>query len=159
MKSQIDDEVLLRLAGASSGTALRAHAEHGVSVLFRSMQYVSSRLLADCVTLNLLLNDKVTEYSADEIIRCIKRSNRAFYTTVESAFKPIADRFAAQAKEIVKDYDALTAKDLRTVNLIVYVISVYVENRCVINRSEIFSKAYSYEELQNIELPHYKSSI
>ncbi len=158
MKAQISDETLLKLSDAAVGTAFRSYVERAVSILFRSAQYMTSRLLTDCVTLNILLNDKITETSADEIIRCIKRANKSFYTSVESAFIAIEDKFDSHARSVVKDYDKLKNSEMRLANLIVYAISLYTVNEYGdrLNDNEIFMQAYGYAEYNPNELPRYK---
>lgn len=155
MRSQISDEILLKLIDASTGTVFRSCVEQAVSIFFHSVQYKTSKLLADCITLNLLLNDEIAETSADEIVRCVKRANKSFYTSVESAFKSIEDKFIAHAKTVINDYGGLMKKNLRTVNLLVYVISLYVAKNYRLNRDEIFTRAYSYDELYKTDVPHY----
>lgn len=156
MKTLIDENTIFKLAEASIKSACRAQVASVVSRQFRSIQYLSSKLICDCVTLNLLLNDKITPYSANEIITCIRRRNRSFYTTVDSAYFPIEDRFEEYAKAVLAErYDDIKALDMRTANYIVYVLSVDLFNNHNIYPEEIYYLAYSYQELATIKLPHY----
>ncbi|MDE7406761.1 MAG: hypothetical protein K2M89_07815 [Clostridiales bacterium] len=157
MRTRIDEDTIFKLAEASVTSVCRAQVANIVSKQFRSMHYLSSMLICDCVTLNLLLNDKITPISADEIITCIRRRNKSFYTTVDSAYFPIEDRFEEYAKTVLGEkYDNVRALNMRTTNYIIYVISVDLSDNYELYPQEIYSLAYSYEELANIkELPHY----
>ena len=156
MKTKIDENTIFKLAEASLKSGCRAQVAGVVSQHFKSMQYLSSKLICDCVTLNLLLNDKITPYSADEIITCIRRRNRSFYTTVDSAYFPIEGRFEEYAMEILDEkYSEIKALDMRTTNYIVYVLSVDLFDNFDIYPQEIYHLAYSYQELTTIKLPHY----
>lgn len=156
MKTIIDEETIFRLAKASVKSGCRAQIACAVSQHFRSVHYMSSRLICDCVALNLLLNEKITPTSADEIIMCIRRRNKSLYTTVDSAYFPIEDRFEAYAREILGErYDSIKALNMRTINYIVYVISVDMTENFELYPQEIYSLAYSFEELVKIKLPHY----
>ena len=157
MKTRIDEKTIFKLAEASVTSVCRAQIANVVSKQFRSMHYLSSMLIWDCVTLNLLLNDKITPTSADEIITCIRRRNKSFYTTVDSAYFPIEDRFNEYAMRVLRDkYDSVKALNMRTTNYIIYVISLDMFDNYELYPQEIYSLAYSYEELAAIkELPHY----
>ena len=156
MNTKIGEDTLFKLAKASLLSECRAQVAYAISRHFKSIQYLSSKLICDCVTLNLLLNDKITPYSADEIITCIRRRNRSFYTTVDSAYFPIKDRFDEYALEILGEkYNETKALNMRTTNYIVYVLSVDLFNNFDIYPQEIYHLAYSYQELSNIKLPHY----
>lgn len=157
MKTIIDEDTIFRLADASLKSECRAQVSNAVSMYFRSMHYLSSKLICDCVVLNLLLNDKITPKSADEIITCIRRRNKSFYTTVDSAYFPIEDRFEEYAKQILGDkYDIVKAMNMRTTNYIVYVISTDMSENYELYPQEIYHLAYSYQELSAIKkLPHY----
>lgn len=156
MKTIIDEDTIFKLAKASVASGCRAQVANVVSKQFRSMHYLSSMLICDCITLNLLLNDKITPTSANEIITCIRRRNKSFYTTVDSAYFPIEDRFEEYAKNILgEEYDAVKALNMRTTNYIIYVISTDLSNNYELYPQEIYSLAYSYQELANIKLPHY----
>lgn len=157
MKTRIDEDTIFKLAEASVTSACRAHVASVVSKQFRSMHYLSSMLICDCVTLNLLFNDKITPISADEIIMCIRRRNKSFYTTVDSAYFPIEDRFEEYAKRILGEkYNDVKKRNMRTTNYIIYVISIDLSENFELYPQEIYSLAYSYQELATIkELPHY----
>ncbi|MDE6028952.1 MAG: hypothetical protein K2F90_01365 [Clostridiales bacterium] len=157
MKTRIDEDTIFRLSEASVTSVCRAHVAGLISRQFRSMHYLSSMLICDCVTLNLLLNDEITPTSADEIITCIRRRNRSFYTTVDSAYFPIEDRFEEYAKSVLGEkYAEVKALDMRTTNYIIYVFSVDLFNNYELYPQEIYSLAYSYDELTTInKLPHY----
>lgn len=156
MRTRINEDTIFKLAEASVPSACRAQVASVVSKKFRSMHYLSSMLICDCVTLNLLLNDKIAPTSADEIITCIRRRNKSFYTTVDSAYFPIEDRFEEYAKNILgENYNDVKALDMRATNYIVYVISVDMSCNYELHPQEIYYLAYSYQELATIKLPHY----
>lgn len=156
MRTRIDEDTIFKLAEASATSGCRAQVANVVSKQFRSMHYLSSMLICDCVTLNLLLNDKITPTSADEIITCIRRRNKSFYTTADSAYFPIEDRFEEYAKSVLgAKYDAVKALDMRTTNYIIYVISTDLSDNYELYPQEIYYLAYSYQELVTIKLPHY----
>ncbi|MCH5155521.1 MAG: hypothetical protein J1F69_02855 [Clostridiales bacterium] len=156
MKTTIDENTIFRLAEASVKSSCRAQVASAVSQHFRSMHYLSSKLVCDCVTLNLLLNDKITPTSADEIIMCVRRRNRSFYTTVDSAYFPIEQSFEEYARSILgDDYKIIKALNMRTTNYIIYVISVDLSKNKQLKPQEIYYLAYTYDELANMKLPHY----
>ena len=156
MKTAIDEDTIFRLAEGSVKSCCRAQVACAVSQHFRSMHYLSSKLICDCVTLNLLLNDNITPTSADEIITCIRRRNRSLYTTVDSAYFPIEDRFEEYARGILGiKYDNIKALNMRTTNYIIYVLSVDMSENHELNPQEIYYLTYSYDELAKIKLPHY----
>lgn len=156
MRTIIDEETIFKLAKASLKSGCRAFVEGVVSQHFKSVHYMSSNLICDCVLLNLLLNDNITPRSADEIITCIRRRNRSFYTTVDSAYFPIEDRFEEYAKLVLgAKYDEIKSLDMRNTNYIVYVLSTDLFNNYDIYPQEVYHLAYSYDELANIKLPHY----
>ncbi|MDE7106955.1 MAG: hypothetical protein K2O39_01385 [Clostridiales bacterium] len=156
MKIRIDEDTIFKLAEASVTSGCRAQVASVVSKQFRSMHYLSSMLICDCVTLNILLNDEITPTSADEIITCIRRRNKSFYTTVDSAYFPIEDRFNEYAKGILGEkYDSVKALNMRATNYIIYVISADMSSNYELYPQEIYYLAYSYQELAKIKLPHY----
>ena len=157
MKTRIDEDTIFKLAKASVTSGCRAQVASVVSKQFRSMHYLSSMLICDCVTLNLLLNDNISPTSADEIITCIRRRNISFYTTVDSAYFPIEDRFEEYAKNTLGEkYDDIKALNMRTTNYIIYIISTDLSENFELYPQEIYSLAYSYHELASMkELPHY----
>ncbi|MDE6200921.1 MAG: hypothetical protein K2M47_03480 [Clostridiales bacterium] len=156
MRTIIDEDTIFKLAAASITSSCRARVASVVSKHFKSIHYLSSKLICDCVTLNLLLNDKITHTSADEIITCIRRRNKSFYTTVDSAYFPIEDRFEEYAKSVLSEkYDEIKALDMRVTNYIIYVISTDMSNNYELHPQEIYYLAYSYQELATIKLPHY----
>ncbi|MDE5592825.1 MAG: hypothetical protein K2I75_02725 [Clostridiales bacterium] len=156
MKTKIDEDTIFKLAEASVTSGCRAQVANVVSKQFRSMHYLSSALICDCVTINLLLNDNITPTSADEIITCIRRRNKSFYTTVDSAYFPIEDRFEEYAKSVLGEkYDAVKALNMRTTNYVVYVVSTDLHDNYELYPQEIYYLAYSYQELATIKLPHY----
>lgn len=156
MRTKIDEDTIFILAEASATSGCRAQIANAVSKHFRSMHYLSSKLICDCVTLNLLLNDKITPTSADEIITCIRRRNKSFYTTVDSAYFPIEDRFEEYAKSILGEkYGDIKALNMRTTNYIIYVISIDMFDNYDLYPQEIYYLAYSYQELADKKLPHY----
>lgn len=156
MRTKIDEDTIFKLAEASITSGCRARVAETISKYFRSMHYMSSKLICDCVTLNLLLNDKITPTSADEIIMCIRRRNKSFYTTVDSAYYPIEDRFEEYAKSILGEkYNEIKALDMRTTNYIIYVLSTDLSYNYELYPQEIYYLAYSYRELSEMKLPHY----
>ena len=156
MKTVIDEDTIFRLAKASVTSRCRAKIACVVSQHFRSVHYMSSNLICDCVALNLLLNDNITPTSADEIIMCIRRRNRSLYTTVDSAYFPIEDRFEEYARDILGEkYDQIKALNMRTTNYIIYVFSIDMSENYDLYPQEIYSLAYTYDELVKIKLPHY----
>lgn len=154
MSVPIKDETIYRLAAASRQCAFGAKVARAVSVRFRSMQYLSSKLLCDCICLNVLLNDlTVSPTSADEIITIIRRRNPSFYTTVNSAFFPIEDAFEEYARTVLADdYEVVKSLGLRTANYIVYVISLDISRDENANPYEIYSEAFTYAELEKFDL-------
>lgn len=156
MKTVISEEDLTRLANASINSIFRTKVANYVCSHFRSMHYKSSKLICDCVVLNLVLNDVITPTSANEILLCMHRKNKAIYTTVESAYFPIEDDFIEYAKSVLgEDYSAVRALNMRTTHFIVYVISLDASKRTDLNRDEIYMNAYTYAELAEKKLPHY----
>lgn len=148
MKSTFSENELTRFINASKDSALRMYAAEKVSRYFRSMHYLSSKLICDSVVLNLYFNQDITPDSADDIIRGLRRNTRSFYTTVESAFFPIENKFDEYAKTVLgSDYDKVRELNMRTTNYIVYVISLDISKTKIINRKEIYLHAYSYKEL------------
>ncbi len=157
MKTVIPEETVLRLAKASVNTCFRTKVAAAVTARFKSMHYMSSKLICDCTVLNILLNDKVTTTSADEIITCIRRSNRSLYTTVESAFFPIRDKFEMYARSVLgQRYERVSKSDMRITNYIVYVLSADLTSKFEFDKDEIYYNAYTYGEIRNMtEFPHY----
>ncbi len=149
MRSNIPDSLLYKLADGSKNTCFRAQVDRAVSIRFRSVHYLSSISVADCITLNLLLNDKITPYSADTVIASMRRKNRSFYTTTDSAFRAISDRFDEYAKQILgDDRESVLALGMRSVNYIVYVISLDLSANAKLNKNEILYTALDYDELR-----------
>ena len=98
----------------------------------------------------------ITPHSADGILQCLHRANRAFYSSVDNAYFPIEDKFIEYAKSVLgEDYDKVRALDLRTTCFIAYVLSLDFSRRKGLDREEILRKAYSYDEFVNGKLPHY----
>lgn len=157
MKTVISDETLFKLADASVKSSFRTVVAMAVSRHFRSMHYLSSKLICDCVVLNVLLNNEITPDSADEIITCFHRRNKSFYTTVESAFFSIEDTFDEYATTVLADnFDKSLKLNMRTTNYIVYVISKDIKEHCKCDPSEVYHSAYSYAEILEMdEFPHY----
>ncbi len=148
MKSTFSESELTRFIKASADSSLRMFAAEKVSRYFRSMHYLSSKLICDSIVLNLYFNRDITPNSADDIIRGIRRNTRSFYTTVESAFFPIENKFDEYAKTVLgAEYDKVRAMNMRAANYIVYVISLDISRTKTIDRNEIYLRAYSYKEL------------
>ena len=145
MKTVIPEETLFKLAEASLNSAFRAQVAFIVTKRFRSMHYMSSILVCDCVVLNVLLNDNITPTSADEIITCIRRRNKSMYTTIDNAYYPIEDRFDEYAKSLLGEkYEQAKALNMRATNYIVYVLSEEVSRDTSLDPSEVYRLAYDY---------------
>lgn len=137
------------LIAATYGTALRIVASETVGRRFKSVHYKSSRLICDCVCLNILLNrNGITPDSADKILTYVRKTNKAFYSNTESAYKSIRDEFDMYARGVLQaNYAETISLDMRITNFIVYVISLDISRRYEFNFDEIFMKAYSYSNL------------
>lgn len=156
MSVKVTDDDINRIIAGSVGTAFRTAAEALVGMRFRSVHYKSSNLICDCIVANSVLNDKITPHSADGILQCLHRANRAFYSSVDNAYFPIEDKFIEYAKSVLgEDYDKVRALDLRTTCFIAYVLSLDFSRRKGLDHEEILRKAYSYDEFVNGKLPHY----
>ena len=147
MKTLFSEEDISRLIAASKKSVFRTYVEAAVTEHFRSMHYLSSMLICDCVVLNLVINDNITPRSADKIITCIRRDHRSLYTTVDSAFTPIENSFDEYARRILgNDYADIEKLYMRKTNYIVYVISRDVKENCNADSNEIYLSDYSYKE-------------
>lgn len=156
MKTVIPESEIIKLVKSAENSIMRSLVAEYVSKHFRSVHYLSSNTVCDCIVVNLVLNDVITPYSADEIIMCMRRKNRSLYTTVESAYFPIKDDFNMYAKEVLTDkYDDICTLGMRAVNYIVYVISLDIFNRGITDKNEILLRTYSYDELIEGKIPHY----
>lgn len=156
MNTVFSEELILKLATALRKSYLHAHAAKTVTERFRSMHYLSSTLICDCIVLNLAMNDNVTPVSANEIITCVRRKNKSLYTTVDSAYFPIKDNFEEYAKTVLgEEYNNIKKLDMRNTNYLVYVMSVDIKNRIDIDRTKVFYGALSYDELLKYGLPRY----
>lgn len=152
MKTTIPEEVIFRLADASKGTLLYTYAADAVARSFRSMHYVSSELVCNAVILNVTLNKEITPASADSIITILRRRTRSLYTTIDSAFFPIEDRFDEYAASVLGDeYQHIRSLNMRKTNYIVYVISRELVLTRRFDRRELFYKAYTYAELESVQ--------
>lgn len=147
MKTIVPDSMLRKIALAARSSTAYACVANTVSRRFRSVHNMSSMLVCDCILLNLVLNKEITPTSADAIITSVRRENRSLYTTVDSAYFPVEDRFIEYAKTILgEDYDKY--KNMRTTNFIVYVMSLDIERTHKINRQEAILLALDYDELK-----------
>lgn len=156
MKTRIPDETLQKLVKASIDSAFRTYVALTVARHFRSIHYLSSTLICDCVVLNVLLNTEITPTSADEIITCTRRHNRSFYTTVDSAYYPISDRFEEYAAKILGDkYEYTKSIGMRNTNYIVYVLSKDVKANSLLDPNEVYFLAYSDKAYGEVDYPHY----
>ncbi len=150
--SQSDMEMLVK---GSKNSVFRTVVADAVSRNFRSMHLLASELICDAVVLNLVLNDTVTPHSADEIVVCLKREHKSFYTTVDSAYRSVDCRFEEYAKTILgENYDIDRAECVRTVNFIVYVLSKDL-SREKLNRDEVYIRAYPRADILAGKIPHY----
>ena len=156
MKNIIPDETLQKLAKASIESSFRTYVALTVARHFRSVHYLSSNLICDCVVLNVLLNTDVTPTSADEIITSIRRHNKSLYTTVDNAFFPISDKFEEYAKNILgNEYEKVKSLGMRKTNYIVYVLSLDVKRNTLLDPNEINYLAYGDKAFGEIDYPHY----
>lgn len=156
MNTVISESEIKRLIKAAQNTVAYSVVAECVSKRFRSVHYISSRSVCDCIIANLILNDEITPSSADEIIMCVRRTRRSLYTTVDSAFFPVKDSFEEYAKTVLNDnYKTVSALCMRATNYIVYVISLDISRRRAIDKDEILLKAYGYGEIINGKTPHY----
>ncbi|MCM1367353.1 MAG: hypothetical protein NC184_00870 [Roseburia sp.] len=156
MNTAIPESEILRLIDAAQNSITYSVVAEYVGKHFRSAHYMSSRSVCDCIVANLILNDEITPTSADEIITCVRRTRRSLYTTVDSAFFPIKDSFDDYAKTVLLDeYDGISALGMRATNYIVYIISLDIFRRKIIDKSEILLRAYNYDEIINGKVPHY----
>lgn len=155
MNTSISPIDMKKLIKASKNSVIRTAVADAVSKNFRSLHLLASELICDAVVLNLILNDTVTPSSANEIIVCIKREYKSFYTTVDSAYKAVEAKFAEYAKSVLGDgYETAAAESIRNVNFIVYVISTDL-SRKNLSRDEVYIKAYTREEIIDGKIPHY----
>ncbi|MCH5157649.1 MAG: hypothetical protein J1F33_00480 [Clostridiales bacterium] len=156
MKNVVSEDDMNRIIDASFDTMLRTLVAEAVGIRFKSVHYLSSRRIVDAVVLNLALNDKITPSSADEIITTLRRSDKSLYTTVESAFLPIKDKFDMYAQTVLGDnYIEIEKMYMRAINYIVYVISLDLSRDKRINGREVITRAYTYAELIDDKIPHY----
>ncbi len=150
MKSPITYEEMQKLLDASVGSIMRNIADEYISKHYYSCRYKSSRMLCDCIVLNLLLFDEITTESTQSIITMYARHDKTIYTSVKTAFSAIKRDFIEYAKTVV----ALTGEIeyMPPANLIVYVISRDMSaNERRLNRDEIYKRAYSFGELYDLE--------
>lgn len=150
MNYTISPEIMSRLIDASQGTLFRLQIENDVGRRFKSTRYVTIKRLVDGIVLNLLLNDKITPTSANEALSCVQSHSRSFYLSVEHEYSLIKDKFLKYAADVVDNLDEILALDLRTVNFVVYVLTLDISKRYKFNREEVFMRAFSYEELYDI---------
>lgn len=156
MKNNVSDEDINKIITGSVGSVFRTTVEAVVGMRFRSVHYKSCKLLCDCIVANLVLNSDITPHSADGILLCLHKANRAFYSSVENSYFPIEDKFIDYAKFVLgDDYDKIVALDLRTSSFIVYVLSLDLSRQKGLRKEEILRRAYSYEELISGKTPHY----
>lgn len=148
MITKISEEKLYEYLENSKSSILYAYAADVVSRNFRSVHYTTSMIVCDCVLLNVALNEQITPYSADEIIMCIRRRNKAFYTSVDQMLYPIETRFDEYAKTVLGDeYDKVKAMYLRNANFVVYVLSLDLSRNKNCNRRELFLHSTNYTDV------------
>lgn len=153
MRSLIPDCELKRIVDGSRDSDYRIYIDSAVSKHFRNIRIMTSRIVADCVLLNTLLNDEIVVSSADEIIRFAARENRAFYTSVESIYRSVDRRFEVYAKSVVGKFDRDdTASGIA--RFVIYVLSVDCARNNPARRDELFRLVYGYDELLK-GVPHY----
>lgn len=153
MRSLIPDCELKRIVDGSRNSDYRIYIDSAVSKHFRNIRIMTSRIVADCVLLNTLLNDEIDVSSADEIIRFAARENRAFYTSVESIYRSVDRRFEDYADSVVGKFDRDdTASGIA--RFVIYVLSVDCARNNTARRDELFRLVYGYDELLK-GVPHY----
>lgn len=158
MSKRISRDDMNRFIAGSKNTVFRSAVMAYVAMHFRSVHYVASEMVCDCIMLNLLLNRKITPTSADEIITNVHRNNKAMYSLVEKSFAPVEDRFFEYARKVLGDkYDEVQALNLNVVKFIVYVISLDMSRRDDLKPEEVFTYSYTYDELFALKgvIPHY----
>ena len=151
--THLPDEIIYKIVDGAVRTPLYNSIARTVSERFRSIHYMSSILVAQCVLLNLLFNKEITPHSADRAIATMRRRTKSLYSTIDSSYKWIDDRFAEYAKTVLgNDYDATLSLALRNTEFIVYVISRDVANRCAINKNEIIYATLGYADIAKYKL-------
>ncbi len=156
MQNTVSEKDMRKIIDASYNTVLRTLVAETVGIRFKSVHYMSSRRVTDAVVLNLALNAEITPVSADEIIMTLARAERSLYTTIDSAYATVKDKFEEYAKFVLgDDYDRIIGLGMRSANFIVYVISVDLQKDPRINGREVITKAYSYAEITDGKTPHY----
>lgn len=156
MQNTVSESDMRKILDASYNTVLRTLVAEAVGIRFKSVHYMSSRRITDAVVLNLVLNDKITPSSADEIIATLRRAERSLHTTVDSAYSAVQDKFEEYAKTVLGDeYGKTLSLGMRSAHFIVYVISTDLKRDTRINGHEVITKAYSYAEMMEGKVPHY----
>ena len=153
MRSVIPDAVFKRIIDGSRDSDYRIYIDSAVSAHFRNIRVMTSKTVADCVMLNTLLNDESDESSADEIIRYAARENRALYTSVESIFRSIDDKFDEYARTVVEKLDRERSASGIT-RFVIYVLSVDCARNNPARRADLFRHIFGYDELLK-GIPHY----
>ena len=144
-----------RILDASYDTVLRTLTAEKVGINFKSVHYMSSRRIIDAVVLNLVLHDKISPTSADDIIKSLRKLDKSLYTTVDSAFASVKENFDAYAKNILgEQFETIEKLNLRAINYIVFVISLDLYNSKRVSGREVINKAYSYAEILDGKIPH-----
>lgn len=150
MSGEFSEEALFKLTELSKSCALYAFVADAVTKHFKSMHYLSSTLVCDCVLANLAFNEQITPDSANKIITCFRHKHRSLYTTIADAFSPVEDKFNDYAKSVLTDkYDEIRALGMPVANYVVYVISLDIKQNRVFDRREPFVHAFGYEYLLN----------
>ncbi len=154
MSENYTDEDIARIAEASKETVLRTVVYQKVAQNFKSSHYVSSKILCDCIVLNIILNRTVTPSSSDKIITSVKRIHASLFSSINSAYKTVEDKFDVYARCVLADdYNKIISLKLNTVSFLVYVISFDIIKNCKINRGEVLHRAYTYEEFMEEKVP------
>ncbi|MCH5351174.1 MAG: hypothetical protein J1F39_04315 [Clostridiales bacterium] len=156
MKNRVSETDMNRILDASYDTVLRTLAAETVGIRFKSVHYLSSKRVVDAVVLNIVLNDTITPSSADEIIRTLRRNEKSLYTTVESAYLSVIDKFDLYAQSVLEEkFEDIKKLNIRPVNYIVYVISSDLKRDKRVNGREVINRAYTYAEILDGNIPHY----
>lgn len=151
--TDLPDDVVYKIADGAVRTTLYQAIARKVSERFRSIHYMSSTLVTQCVLLNLLFNDEILPHSASRVLTIMRRRTKSLYSTVDSSYKCIEVKFAEYAKTVLGDeYDYICSLDLRSAEFIVYVISRDIASGPRIDRKEALYAALCYADLDRYGL-------
>lgn len=157
MSLVLPDEAVIKLINGCIGSELYAQAAYIVAAHFRSMHYMSSRLICACTVANLILNDDISPRSADRIVTCARRDNKSLYTTVDNAYKFVETEFCEYAECVLgkAEYSAIKELKLRNANFLVYVLSCDIKRNIKFDKSATLYSAFSYDDIEKYGLSVY----